>query len=493
MTFSALHRFGKTLALCGCALLLSTVSAQAANSAAAHGDISQRTGIAATVNDDAITFSDIRNRLGLYLAGNPQTPPPEVRHKLELQVLDKLIDEKLQMQEAKKEGISVTDDDVKAGLEQIAKQNHLSVDDFKSKLIGAGVKMTTMTDQIRAEVAWSQLVRRKLRPDVNVTESEIDNAVAQISHGKGRTEYLVAEILLLVPSDGMEVSVRHDADDLVAGLQHGGSFQQAARQFSKAPGASQGGDLGWVREGTLDPKLEAVLKTLHPGQVSAPIRTDKGFDILLLRDLHEVGAPVAAAAPQAAAAPTPAPAPAPSAPVKADAMLHLKQITIPIEATDPAPVVAAKMNRAASLKSEISSCEQMDKKSKDFAAPGTTDMGSGRLSALPEPVRRAVENLPVGTLSPPVRGDNGVAVLMVCERTEIPGQPGTAAPAQAAATPAPAPAPEPGPGPSQGMPPTDAEKSRDQIANQIGSKRLDQMQEHYLRDLRATAFIEKRL
>jgi hypothetical protein len=171
--------------------------------------------------------------------------------------------------------------------------------------------------------------------------------------------------------------------------------------------------------------------------------------------------------------------------------VHLKQITIPIDASDPAPVVAAKVNRAETLKSEITSCAQMDKKSKDFTSPGTTDMGSGPVSALPEPVRKAIEGLPAETLSAPVRGDNGVAVLMVCERHEIPGR------EEAAATPAPAPAaPAPAPQAASGPSPEAApgeDKSRDQIANQIGMKRLDQMQEHYLRDLRATAFIEKRL
>ena len=499
MTTRVLHRFGKIGAALGCAFLLCAAAPPAEMPQRAQvpqrGDISQRTGIAATVNDDAITFSDIRNRLNLYLAGNPQQPPPDVRHKLELQVLDKLIDEKLQMQEAKKEGITVSDDDLAQGLEQIAKQNHMTLGQFKDKLNSSGVKMSTLNEQLRAEIAWSQLVRRKLRPDVAVSESEIDSALEQQAHARGREEFLVAEILLPVPSKEMEDTVRHDGEKIVEALKHGGSFQQAARQFSKAPGAAQGGDLGWVREGTLDDKLDAALKTMHPGQISAPIRTDKGYDILFLRDVHEPGAAASAPAPQPEAAPqqqAAAPAPAPAAATPPETILHLKQITIPIDPSDPAPVVAAKMNRAQSLRSEISSCEQMDKKSKDFVAPGTTDMGRGPLSALPEPVRRAVETLPVGMVSVPVRGDNGVAVLMVCERTEVPGHATSAAPAPAPARPpvqAAAPAPHPAAGP--GAHPADP--SREQVANQIGMKRLDQMQEHYLRDLRATAFIDKRL
>jgi peptidyl-prolyl cis-trans isomerase SurA len=475
-----LQNSGKVFAV-ALALMLAALPVRAAEP---PGDAAQRTGIAATVNDDAITFSDIHNRLDLYLSGNPQKPPPDIRRKLELQVLDKLIDEKLQLQEAKKDGIAVTDEDIGKGLAQIAKQNHLSPDEFKQKLAAMGVKMSTLTEQIRAEISWTQVVRRKLRPDVNVTESEIDRAMAQMSHSKGRSQYLVAEILLTIPSKEMEDTVRHDADDLIATLKKGGSFPAAARQYSKAPGAAQGGDLGWVQEGSLDPKLDEALHKMQPGQISAPIRTDKGYDILFLRDVHEAGAPAAtAAAPQPVAS---APVPTAEAPkAEKSEIVHLKQITIPIAATDPEPVVSAKIHRAATLKSEISSCEQMEKKSKDFVDAGTTDLGSGPLNALPEPVRKAVETLAIGELSAPVRGDNGVAVMMVCERSAAPGQ-GTAA-AAPPAPPAPAAAP-PAPASADGD-----DHSRDQVANQIGMKRLDQMQEHYLRDLRATAFIEKRL
>ncbi len=503
MTQTPMNRLGKIMAGCALGLALSATAFAADKTADAPAaarvalapssramipetaDISDRTGIAATVNDDAITYSDIRNRLDLYLAGNPQKPPPEVRHKLEMQVLDKLIDEKLQMQEAKKQGITVTDDDVKDGFNQIAKQNNMSVEEFRHKLDVTGVKMSTLTDQIRAEMAWTQVVRRKLRPDVNVSESEIDTALVQITRAKGSTEYLAADIFLPVPGPEMETSVRHDADDLIESIKHGGNFAAAARKFSKAPGATAGGDMGWVREGTVDPKLAAALKTMHPGEISEPIRTDKGFEILFLRDVHEPGAATSAAG---AAPPAPAPATpqaAASAPSKPETIVHLKQITIPIDASDPAPVVAAKMNRATTLKGEISSCDQMDKKSKDFVSPGTTDMGSGPVSSLPEPVRRAIENLPVGTLSGPVRGDNGVAVLMVCERHEIPGREEPAA--------APAPAPAPVPKAAVASAGGNEDGARDQIANQIGMKRLDQMQEHYLRDLRATAFIDKRI
>ncbi|MEZ0259694.1 MAG: peptidylprolyl isomerase [Alphaproteobacteria bacterium] len=132
----------------------------------------------------------------------------------------------------------------------------------------------------------------------------------------------------------------------------------------------------------------------------------------------------------------------------------------------------------------------MEDKAREFLAEGTGDLGRGKLSQLPEALRKAVATLPVGQLSEPVRIENGIAVLMVCEREDIPGSP-------VAAAEAPAPAPTPAPEPVQAAAPVPApapadNAQREQVANQIGLKRLNQLAERYLKDLRATAYIERR-
>ncbi|MBI1215151.1 MAG: rotamase [Alphaproteobacteria bacterium] len=245
--------------------------------------------IAATVNDDVVTKEDVENRLALYLAGNPRKPPPAVRVKMEKQVLDKLIDEKLQLQEARNLGIVIDKAQIDGGFANIAEQNHLTADQFKEKLKETGVSLGTLRDQIHAEIAWSQVVRRKLGPQVNVSESDINTAVSMIDKNKGKPVYQVAEILLTVPGAAHESEVRHGAEKLIDQIKHGAPFSAVARQFSQAPGAGNGGDLGWVQEGQLEPKLDAALHKMHPGQISNPIRTEKGYDILFLRNIRIVG------------------------------------------------------------------------------------------------------------------------------------------------------------------------------------------------------------
>lgn len=431
-------------------------------------------GIAAVINDDIVTLSDLDNRMALYISGSPKRPSPEARKKMEQQVLDRLIDEKLQLQEAKSLGITVAEDQVSQGFVNVARQNDLTAEEFKKRLANAGVKVESLYDQIRADLAWSQVVRQKLRPRVNVSESEIDAALKLEQSAAGKPEYRVAEIFLAVKSAAEEDGVRKNADKIVQQLVKGASFPALAHEVSEAPGAAGGGDLGWVRQGQLDKTLDAALQKMQPGQLSPPLRSASGFHILLLREARRIGGgPIAAPLSPPPAVRT----------VSAGPLVVLKQIMIPIAADDPAPVANAKTARAASLKEEIKSCEDMTRKMADFPSPGTGEMGKGPLSGLPGPVREAVANLEDGVLSEPVRAPNGVAVFMICGRedgpeTEVAGEVSAPVPAPAPVSEAPAPG---------------GEVVREAIASKLGGQRLDQIQERYLRDLRAAAFIDKRL
>lgn len=522
-------------ALIALLLLLAPASAPAATAQKAAPEkaaAKNKMGIAAIVNDEAVTFSDIRNRMNLYLFGSRGTPPDDVRRQMEQQVLQKLIDERLQMQEARSLGIKVEDAQVDEALAQVSAQNKMSPQEFTGRLAQSGVKVSSLRDKLRAEIAWGQVVRRKLRPQVNISESDIDTEIDRAARDAGKTQYHVAEILLTIPSADTESIVRQDADKIVAEIRKGAPFSQVARQYSQSPGASQGGDLGWLQAEQMDPALASALAKMEPGQITPPVKTDKGYHILFLRDRRVAGAAAPAAATpasaptQAATKPatkpaarpvaTPKPQAAANAPAEAEDVIHLMRLVIPIAENELKVVEHAKMERAASLKGEISSCADMSAKAKDYLNPGTGDMGIGPVSKLPEPIRQAVESLPDNELSAPVRLKDGVAVLMVCERRrmvvrakpaateeEATAQSVSAdeAPAQeeaqeAAAPPEPEPqqqaeaAPGPSAGSSVGAP---GDQSREAVANQLGMKRLEQLAERYLKDLRATAYIEKRI
>lgn len=409
-------------------------------------------GIAAIVNDDVITVSDMKNRVALYLAGG--TPSPEARRKAEAQVLDKLIDERLELKEATALGITVDATQINEALAEIARQNGFSADEFKKRLTAQNINISTLNDQIRAEIAWSQVIRRKLRPKINISESEIDAALEQLSRGKNTARYHVAEIFLNVATPADEPKIRASAQRIVTELSQGISFAATARQFSQAPGAAQGGDLGWVQEGQIDAKLATALKKMEPGQISPLLRTEKGYHILFLQESQKPGEAVRRAA----------------SPVVSDAIVTLKQILIPASAQDSKDVLNAKLASLQVLAKGTTSCDSLKSQSKSFTV---SDLGKGPLAELPPQLKKLVENLKAGQISQPLFSDKGIVAVMLCSRE-------TATP----------PPPEPADVSSFDK---DSETARTQIANKLGMQRLEQMQDRYLRDLRTTAFIDKRL
>ena len=496
-------------------------------------------GIAAVVNDDIITFSDIENRLKLYVLSAGREPPENVRQQMLQQAFARLVDEKLQMQEARALGIVVSPGELEHAFGSVAGQNNTTAEVFRKNLQSVGVNPATIEDQIRAEISWTQVVRRKLRPQVNISEGEIDTEVGRRQRSSGKQEYRVAEIFLSFDGKASEAVALEKAQALAEEIRKGKQFSLLARQFSEAPGAATGGDLGWIEQGILSKPLEDALVALKPGQLSNPVRTDKGYHLLFLRDSRLKGN-IPAGALSAAAAKTqgttesqkeaseakeeksePAPvvenrpslvtttdAPPPAPDVEnTPARLTLKRIMLPVAANEAKIITQTKLSRAETLRREISSCAAMDTRMKDFSAAGTGDLGPIMANELPPALQNAVQDLPDGVLSKPVQDAQGISLVMVCGReggtAALPIISGTPVAQNTTETTPEANAPETaaaetetgaaGPAPAAAAASANpAEQFRENVANEMGMQRLEQMADRYLRDLRATAYIDKR-
>jgi len=149
----------------------------------------------------------------------------------------------------------------------------------------ASVNTSSMTQQIKAQVAWSKVVQARLRSRVVISERDIDDAIERMRAKIGTTEYLAAEIYLPLDGAAKEQQVRKLARGLVQGIRSGkASFFKLAQQFSQAVGAAGGGDKGWVNEAQLSDELLKALKTAGKNKVTNPIKTVNGYYILLMRD-----------------------------------------------------------------------------------------------------------------------------------------------------------------------------------------------------------------
>lgn len=266
-----------------CALFLATATIPAP--AKAQQDLFRP---AAVVNDDIISVLDLAMRLQLAIIAAGVEDSQDIRKRLTPQVLDNLIDERLQMQEARRLDISVTDVQVAGALEQIAQQNNMTEGQFLTMLRNRGVIPTTLIEQIRAQIAWQAIVQRRVRPNVVIPPEEVEEVATRLAARRGSIERRVAEIFIPVESNAKENEALADANRLFEELRRGANFAGLARQFSQSGTAILGGDLGWVRDGELDEALNTVLAQMGPGEISRPVRTVSGFHILLLRDMRKI-------------------------------------------------------------------------------------------------------------------------------------------------------------------------------------------------------------
>lgn len=255
----------------------------------AHAQTLER--VAAVVNDDAVTLSALGARMQMAIASSGLPNDDETRRRLGPQILRQLIDERLKIQEAKRLGFEATDEDLERALQDIAKQNGVPPQELRAVLARMGIPFGTLVDKMRADIAWSKLVRAQLRPQVAVGEEEVDEVLARLETAVGQPEYLVAEIFVGVDRPEDDAQARELANRLAAEMTSGrASFSAVARQFSQSASAASGGDLGWVRASDLPEELGAAIQAMQPGQATTPLRGVDGYYLLLLRDRRQIAA-----------------------------------------------------------------------------------------------------------------------------------------------------------------------------------------------------------
>ena len=404
--------------------------------------------IAAIVNDEVVSAQDLNERLGLVLLTSRIQDQEQARQQLSPQVLRSLIEETLQLQEAKRLSIDVAPDELNRALADIASRNQMSPDQLEQMLASNKIDPKTLKNQLRAQISWLKIVNQRLRPQVNVTVDQLEIAVEEAKRNQGQPEYLLSEIVLPVDSPRDEPRVAADAARLVRTLSEGANFEALARQVSASATARQGGDVGWVPASTIPPELESALERLRPGDVSEPLRSPVGFYIFQLRD-RRLGA-----------------APSTEGNEQTPVEVKLSQVLFEADIRND-EVLSAKIDEASSLRVRLTDCAAVNAVAEELQAPASGDLGWLKVSDLPTALGNAVRDLPEGEISAPLQGPGGVHLLMVCERRggETPETGNSIA----------------------------SEEDRQKIAEQLERERLDRLARRYLRDLRKEAFIDIRL
>src|SRR6516162_6571336 len=237
------------------------------------------TRIAAVVNDEVISVGDLQSRLKMVMLSSNLADSPENRQRIANQVLRTLVDEKLQIQEAKRQNISATEEEINKAIAQIAKQNNMQSAQLDQVLKANGIERSALIDQLTASIVWSKLVRRLVSQTNVVSDEEVDYALKRAKESSNEPQSRVAEIFLAVDNPQQEDDVRRLAERLTEQMKQGARFSAIAQQFSQSATAAVGGDMGW-----LSPELGKVVAQMRSGELSPPIRTTGGYYLLLVLD-----------------------------------------------------------------------------------------------------------------------------------------------------------------------------------------------------------------
>ncbi len=352
----------------------------------------QDVGIAAVVNDTLISKADVDARVKLELLNSKGDTDEQARARIYQDVLHQLVDETLQMQEAKREGVTIDDAEITREYDDLERRNKMPPGALEKFLLSHGTTRQQLLDQLAVRFAWNSVVRGRYGPALIVGDDEINEKIKEILKHANEPASHVAEIFLPVSDPSQDSQVAAGAAHLLDQIKHGASFPEVARQFSHASSAATGGDLGWVTPSTLPPDIEKIVNQMQPGTLGGPFRLTGGYYILVLIDRREGG---------------------PSDEIR----YNLTQAVFPLPANATQADADAVIAKAKTMTADLRSCAELNalgnKISPDLSGPIGDVMASQVPGALRPIVEKAKVAVPFAPL--PVRG--GIGVYMVCGRS----------------------------------------------------------------------------
>jgi len=244
--------------------------------------------IVAVVNNEVITERELSARVDFALRQlREQKAPAPPREVLERQLLERLVNDRVQMQHAREIGMRVSDAELDRALVRIAEQNKLTLPQLREVLARDNVSFDNFREDVRGEITRARLRDREVAQKIVVTESEIDTLLKAQQGESSRDEFNLSHILVSVPENASPEQLqarRARAEQALRQLREGSDFRQVAAAFSDAPEALQGGQLGWNEAERLPTLFLDAVRPLQAGQTSELLRSANGFHILRVND-----------------------------------------------------------------------------------------------------------------------------------------------------------------------------------------------------------------
>lgn len=385
------------------------------------------------VNDEPISSFDINQRLRLVIALSGGVKSEEEFLQVREQVIRSMVDERLQLQEAREVELEIPDEQLEQFFARRAQGLGQEPEQFAGALTSIGSSKQTMKKQMEAEIAWSQLVQGRLGSFASVSDEEVEAFIQRIYDNRGKFEYRLGEIVLLAESPEQAATVKANADQLVEQIRGGAAFSQIAQQLSASSTAAVGGDLGWITVDDLDPSYSDAVQTTDVGDIVGPVRTPGGYIILALSDRRRV----LTVDPM-------------------DTQVLLKQVFI--SNANKAAKEEKFRAQVASMRGQKTSCESIASIVETVEGDGNPDIAPLRLRDLQGEIQGRVQALEVGDTTEVIESEDGLRVLVMCDKVAA----------------------------------TVQEPDFDAIYNQLEQQRMSMLARRYLRDIRRDAIVDYR-
>lgn len=367
-----------------------------------------------------------------------------------------LIEDRLRLAAARSVGLRLTDDQIKAGMAEFAGRANLDTEQFLAAIAEGGVEPETFRDFVEAGLAWRELVRGRFLPTVRVTEAEIDRALSA-DNGRGTGPRVLLSEIILRARPGEVGRVRRVATEIAETATSESAFAKAAETQSLAPSRAEGGRVDWIPLSNLPPQAQAAIGKLGQGQVSEPVPLQGYVALFLLRGFQEGADKIAPAA----------------------AVIDYAELALPAGA-------GAEAQR---LQAGARTCDELY----SLTDGGQVNRHKTPRGAIPASIGAELDRLDDNETSASLRGSGGqIIFLMRCARTatlavgnlnpdplpEIPLSPVLSADGDVI--------PSVVQGLGYGNGPT-----RDQVREEVSSRKLSQLADGWLAELKANAIISR--
>lgn len=247
--------------------------------------------IVAVVNDEVITQSELQESMLPFIADyRLRYAEEELESKVEAakqDALNRLIEEKLILQEAEKRGIAVDEQEVEERLGEV-KSNFKNEEEFQQLLESSGVTIAKLKQRYKEQIMMRKLINDLINAKVQITPTQIAAYYYAQRKDFSTPKMVRFKVLLLKPLPDRNIEQTEElALQILDRIRAGEDFDMLVKQYSQGPNLGKGGDMGYMPEGSIIKEVEDAILKLEPGEISALIKTATGFDIVKLINRKE--------------------------------------------------------------------------------------------------------------------------------------------------------------------------------------------------------------